>query len=411
MNWRELPQVEYFRLSDRNSQQTLMAAMQDREAGLMRTTHNGTDMNVLYRPFSAEQGYLLFLVPSETLSIPAMRAAEYALARTRRHIDDLVPLAGLIILSVALFALYGSKAITAPLKRLVDAVDDVARGDFSTRVAVKTGDELEELADAFNRMVPQLEEHTRVREALTLASEVQRRLLPQGNPGWRGIDIAGFSIYSEQTGGDYYDYLTVGPASKREIAVTLGDVSGHGVSSALLMATVRALLHSASGQDLAPNEVLQHINEKIVDDVHAGQFMTLFYLRVDVKKGRLRWSSAGHDPAIRFNRLSNQFSELHGHDIPLGVDAGWRFAQHDRTDISSEDIIVIGSDGIWDTRNPRGEFFGKARLRDVIRANQAETAQGICDAVIAALQGFRGGAAQRDDVTAVVFRLTGPRTP
>jgi sigma-B regulation protein RsbU (phosphoserine phosphatase) len=143
-----------------------------------------------------------------------------------------------------------------------------------------------------------------------------------------------------------------------------------------------------------------------VDDVHAGYFMTLFYLVVDLDRRHIEWASAGHDAAIRYRPATDTFSLLEGRDIPLGVERSWRYSDTNSLPFSKNDIILLGTDGIWDTRNEAGEFFGKDRLRDLIRETHLESAAVICDRIVRALRHFRGVSPQRDDVTAVVFRLT-----
>lgn len=387
---------------------TLHQRMREREPGYLRTNYNGRDSVVVYQPFGEQTGDLLFIVPASTLVDPAIRAARYALESTQRHIDRAVPFALGIAAIVMLLAFVGSKTITAPINKLAVAVNRVAAGDFKTRVSIRSGDELQALGEAFNAMVPQLREHTRVREALDLAAEVQRRLLPLESPAVPGIDIAGFSVYSEQTGGDYYDFLTPETGDRKRLGVAIGDVAGHGIASALLMATVRALLRGTAGSAISPGERMNHINRNIVDGVVAGQFMTLCYIDIEPEHGNARWCSAGHEPAIRFNRATNAFSELAGTDIPLGVDGQWEYHDSEIFDLGPDDIVVLATDGIWEARNPRGEFFGKARLRDLIRGHRDASSAAICEAIAAALERFRGTAIQRDDITAVVFRLVPP---
>ena len=403
-DWREPNTARRLELPE-DIASTLRERMREREPGYLRTSYNGRDSVVVYQPFGEQTGDLVFIVPASTLVDPAVRAARYALESTQRHIDRAVPLALAIAAVVMLLAFFGSKTITAPINKLAAAVNRVAAGDFKTRVTIRSGDELQALGEAFNAMVPQLREHTRVREALDLAAEVQRRLLPLASPAIPGIDIAGFSVYSEQTGGDYYDFLCPEATDSDRLGVAIGDVAGHGIASALLMATVRALLRSTANSAISPGERMNHINRNIVDGVVAGQFMTLCYIDIEPARGNARWCSAGHEPAIRFNRSTNTFSQLAGVDIPLGVDGQWQYHDSEISDLSPDDIVVLATDGIWETRNARGEFFGKARLRDLIRANRNASAAAICDAIVTALERFRTTAAQRDDVTAVVFRL------
>jgi sigma-B regulation protein RsbU (phosphoserine phosphatase) len=155
------------------------------------------------------------------------------------------------------------------------------------------------------------------------------------------------------------------------------------------------------------------INERLSDDVHAGRFMTLFYLVVDPAARTLRWSSAGHDPALLYRPADDSMHELAGEDIPLGVDAGWRYRECTPFPGAGGDVVLMGTDGVWDTRNAADEAFGKERLKGLLRTHATLPAAEICGAITEVLQEFRGGAAQTDDLTLVVLRLRSedPRSP
>jgi sigma-B regulation protein RsbU (phosphoserine phosphatase) len=133
--------------------------------------------------------------------------------------------------------------------------------------------------------------------------------------------------------------------------------------------------------------------------------MTLLCLVVDAHQRTLTWVGAGHDPVIVYNPRTDAFSELAGVDLPLGVDAAWPYQQFSSGDWQTGMVLVIGTDGIWETRDAAGQQFGKDRLRGVIRAHGAETAQRIGEAIIAATAAFRGHGPQEDDLTFVVVRL------
>jgi sigma-B regulation protein RsbU (phosphoserine phosphatase) len=381
-----------------------MLALED---GFLRTSYRGEDVFCLYRSFDeVNAGFLVFLVPAAAAVEPAMAAADYALKSTDRQIDALIPIILGLVTAVAVIAFVSARAVTGPVSRLSQAVDRVAGGDFSVRTDIRTGDEFERLGDAFNAMVPQLEKHAQIREAMALAREVQQHLLPHGAPAIDGLDIAGFSLYCDQTGGDYYDFIDLHERGATNIGIAVGDVSGHGLPSALLMTTVRALLHGSANRLVSPPEILQHINHHLVDDLLGGRFMTLFYLLVDVQNRTFNWASAGHDPAIRYDPVKDVFSELSGRDIPLGIDPDWRYEAIERDDYSEEEIVVLGTDGIWDSRSPDGHRFGKERLREIIRAHAAHPAERVCRQIVDELAAFRGNQTQRDDVTGVVLRIT-----
>ena len=405
-DWNKLPAMEPFLTDDAADNKRLLDDMLALKSGFLRTSYRGEDVFCVYRSFDDnDPSFLVFLVPTRAVVAPAMAAADYVLQSTRRQIDALVPIVFGLVGVTAVLAFLCARAITGPVNHLSRAVDEAARGNFGVRVDIRTGDELEHLGNAFNAMVPQLEKHAQVRESLALAREVQQNLLPSAAPDIEGVDLAGFSLYCDQTGGDYFDFIDLRGQGKTRIGVAIGDVSGHGIPSALLMATVRALLHGSAQHLASPPEILQHINQHLVADVHGGRFMTLFYLIVDVEDKTLKWASAGHDPAIRYDLAEQVFSELGGNDIPLGIDCDWQYVTTNQDTWRPAEIILLGTDGIWESRSPGGEPFGKDRLREIIRSHAHESADVICKRIVDELTAFRKTRTQRDDVTAVVLRL------
>jgi len=152
------------------------------------------------------------------------------------------------------------------------------------------------LADRFRNLSL---EHDMIKQSLDLAREVQQNLLPHKNPQMEGLDIAGRSIYCDETGGDYYDFIISDTGENGKLAIAIGDVSGHGISSALLMATVRSSLRQRLSQPGSAGGIISDVNRQLAQDVEdSGQFMTLFYLMIDPTKKHLHWVRAGHDPAI-----------------------------------------------------------------------------------------------------------------
>ncbi|NMC48454.1 MAG: PP2C family protein-serine/threonine phosphatase, partial [Desulfovibrio sp.] len=274
---------------------------------------------------------------------------------------------------------------------------------FSARAHPRGHDELAELGGIFNDMAPQLADRVRMRESLELAMEVQHRLLPKAPPRVPGLDMAALSIYCDETGGDYYDFFTFTGKKSGRLGVVVGDVTGHGVGAALLMATARALLRPRAEEGGTPGEVMAGVNRDLtLDTMGTGRFMTLFYLEIDQATHRLAWARAGHDPALLYDPRSGTFLELDGRGVPLGVVEDASYEDKSATGVPAGAMLVIGSDGIWETRGPDGEMFGKDRLRDIVRDKAAAGSKAVLEAVVQALDDFRGDCPQEDDVTLVV---------
>jgi len=153
-----------------------------------------------------------------------------------------------------------SHGILNPVTQMVKAMIKVEKGDLSASVPVSSNDELGVLAENFNRMTEGLKERYRMRQSLDLAMQVQQNLLPKGNLKYKGFDIAGRSIYCDETGGDYYDFIISGSAENERIGIAIGDVSGHGIPSALLMATGRSSLRQRSSFAGSAASIINDVN-------------------------------------------------------------------------------------------------------------------------------------------------------
>jgi sigma-B regulation protein RsbU (phosphoserine phosphatase) len=304
-----------------------------------------------------------------------------------------------------MLGLYAARSFVRPLKKLTAATERIAEGDMTARADVDTRDEIGELAHIFNGMVPKLQEHSKMQDALRLAMEIQRNLLPQAPPKINGLDIAGLNVPADETGGDYYDFLDLTTWHGGTLAIAVGDVTGHGISAALLMATARAMLRSRATPPGELIDLISDVNVRLYDDTPDERFMTLMYMLVNRDLSYLRLVSAGHDPVIMYDPARGNFSEIEGDDIPLAVDREWKFTEKRYDLIPVGAILLIGTDGIWEARSASGEMFGKDRLNDLLKKHHHEPAAAIVRAVADALVAFSGRTRQKDDVTIVVIKF------
>jgi serine phosphatase RsbU (regulator of sigma subunit) len=249
-------------------------------------------------------------------------------------------------------------------------------------------------------------EHQRVQHSLSLAKEVQQNLLPKSDPKIAGLDISGQSVYCDQTGGDYYDFLQSETQEDGKIGLIVGDVSDHGIPSALLMATVRALFHQRCAAIGSIEQVVADVNRHLAKDVQdSGRFVTLYYMEFDRPNNIVSWVNAGHDAAILYDPAKDAFERLNGGShIALGVieDAAYTSSQRH---IAPGQIILIATDGIWEARNPNGEMFGKDRLYRLIRKNSSATAAQIQSTILQSIRRFQKNAKLEDDMTLVVIKV------
>jgi sigma-B regulation protein RsbU (phosphoserine phosphatase) len=310
-----------------------------------------------------------------------------------------------LVLVTTLLAFAFTRTVTKPLEALAHAAQKLAGGDFQTRVNIKSKDEFGAMGRIFNSVGPRLEAHYRMRQSLDIANEVQQHLLPESPPKLSGLDIEGITLYSDETGGDYFDYLCKEDQKQESLCVVVGDVADHGIPSALLMATVRGFLRLRASMPGRPGEIVSDVNRAFANDVEkSGRFMTLFLAQIDPGRSRIVWVNAGHEPAIMYDPARDTFEHLKGKGMALGVhkDANYKELSFE---IKPGQLIFIGTDGIRETRNHNDEMFGNQRLQQILRQNAKASAQTVKLAILEAVADFRGNQPQEDDLTLVVVKV------
>jgi sigma-B regulation protein RsbU (phosphoserine phosphatase) len=314
-----------------------------------------------------------------------------------------------------------ARRVSGPVVSLVGFMETVGGGDFTARPPKLGGArEFRRLSEALDRMLQDLRDRTRLRSAMGVAKEVQQGLLPARPPEVDGLDVFGVSVYCDETGGDYFDYLVLDmPGSSagdgaaaaagdapRGLLVAVGDVVGHGIGSAIFMAGARAVLHSRAPACGHLGDLMTHLNEQLVGDTGGRRFVTMLLCYVDRRRGTACWANAGHDPAVVYDPLLNTFVDVGaGGDIPLGIEPDVAYVEQPFAALRAGQVIVLGTDGVWETVNAAGEAYGRERLKEVVRALASGSAQQIATAIHRDVESFRGGEHQRDDVTVVVIKV------
>ena len=240
------------------------------------------------------------------------------------------------------------------------------------------------------------------KEQFRVASEIQRSLFPKASPELSGFDVGGVSHPAEAAGGDYYDYLEM-PDSKWGFVV--GDVSGHGVGPALLMAETRAYLRLLAREGDDATEILERANQMISEDVDGERYVTAVYVALDPETKTIHWGSAGHTPGFVINRKGGTNAKLTRTGVPLGMRPDSTYESPKPLSLESGDIVLLATDGIDEAVNAQNEFFGLENAVKVIHENRDASAADIVERLYAAVKEFAGEAAIEDDVTALVIKV------
>lgn len=386
----------------------LLAHMASEDSGVIELPYKGEEAIWAFGSVMKDTRFVI-VAPKKT----AMAMADQAEAEVMLSTKTMYKASGLaaltIFLAVSAVAFVSAKRFTAPMTVMVEAWKRLAQGDYSARINLRAGDERDVLITSFNETVPKLADHLRLSQSMELAQEVQRNLLPAAPPVFPGLDVAGISVYCDETGGDYFDYFMSEREGEATLTAVIGDVTGHGAASALLMATARALFQCATETSDSPAGRMNRANRLLCRDVaDSGRFMTVFWMEICPGRKEIRWVRAGHDPTLLVDPESGEISELLGSGIPMGVSEDYDYQENACVFDKPDMVLAMGTDGIWEARNPSGEMYGKERFYAAIRENAGRGAEEIREAVLTALYAFIADATIEDDVTLVIVKNSRP---
>src|SRR5580704_8242748 len=312
-----------------------------------------------------------------------------------------------------------TRTITTAVDNLYSATQHVQDGDLSFRVRIPHRDQLAALGESFNSMmqsVSTLIEEQRQRQKLenelSIAQEVQRQLFPHTLPKLHGIEIEAICRPARVVSGDYYDFIRISPT---RLAIAVADISGKGISAALLMANVQAALRSdvlryRNGQpgihldQIDTAEIVSHLNLHLFRNTSDERYATVFFGVYDTVTRQLHYTNAGHLPPIYISGGKVRRLETGGMVVGLFNDVPF---EQGSVEIEHGGILVAYSDGLIEPENVYGEEFGTTRLIDVATRNKDASSHAIAEAMMHAADEWSGSPEQADDMTVIVMRFSG----
>ncbi len=253
--------------------------------------------------------------------------------------------------------------------------------------------------------IRRISERERMTRELEIARTVQMSLLPKENPLAEGYDIAGVCLPALEVGGDYYDFFQLGDG---KIGIAIGDVSGKGVPAAIYMTLTKGILQSHAGESMSPKDVLHKLNRQMYQNIERNSFVSMFYAVLDMKKSKIRFSRAGHNPAILAQRSTNTSTMIQPKGIALGLEEGKQFSaylEEHEIPLQSGDVLTFYTDGFTEATNEMGDEYDEHRLEKVIAGHKHESANGIIQRVVRSVKSFVGSSPQHDDMTMVVLKV------
>jgi sigma-B regulation protein RsbU (phosphoserine phosphatase) len=322
-----------------------------------------------------------------------------------------------------------TRTVTGAVAQLYNATEHINRGNFSHRISVKSHDQLATLANSFNSMTESIEnlieeqkEKQRLQNELTIAQEVQEQLYPQHISQLASLEVYGFCRPARTVSGDYYDFLTL---NSDKLILAVGDVSGKGISAALLMATIHSAVRAYSlegtpslrepvgagaslllpptsnGSELSSGAMLSQLNHQLYQSTPAEKYATLFLGLYDGLERKLTYSNGGHLPPIILGE-DGSVRRLEQGGTVIGLFDN-RCYEESTVAMRRGEIFLAFSDGVTEPENDFGEF-GEQRLIDLVWEHRSQPLARISEIVTAAVDDWIGANEQPDDITLVLAR-------
>ncbi len=321
--------------------------------------------------------------------------------------------AGLVVLLLVfyamavLFAAVLIFSITRAVNRIEKGTKAVERGDFTYRIAMKPQNQLGEMAQSFDRMTESIAtllvnvaENERLQSEIEIAASIQRNLLPKEGPQFRGVSFSAHFEPTASIGGDYYDVFNI---DKTRLAVAIGDVSGHGLSTGLVMAMVKAAITTLVEEGAEETSLFHRLNDLVFRSTERRAFMTLAFTIFDLEKGTIRHTNAGH----LYPYLLREGQKPRGIEVPslpLGVRS--TISTHTaEVDLQEGDAIVYLSDGIVEAQDEHGEPFGFDQLEALLSRSVDRSPSTIRDQILEAVARHCGTRPADDDRTVMILRF------
>ncbi|MDR1985803.1 MAG: SpoIIE family protein phosphatase [Treponema sp.] len=413
---------ENYLQSDNPGLRELTQRMINLESGIMELEMDGVAVYVAYHPLETINWSLSVMVPIEEVITPArlieqdiIHLTKIKLAEIDRIIVGVCLVMVMVIVVVAVISLFLalrlSNSLTAPIIALSDGALTVSAGSLDYRFEIKTGDELEALSDAFNRMISDIQyisgEKERIGAELNVATKIQASMLPCIFPPFP--ERKEFDVYAEmhpakEVGGDFYDFFLV---DKNKLAVIIADVSGKGVPAALFMVIAKTLIKTQAQMDKPLDEVFYAVNNQLCENNDTSMFVTAFIGLMEIDTGKFTYVNAGHNPPV-IKHGDQGFTWLATKPgIILGTMENIRFKMMEFT-LAEEDMLFLYTDGVNEAMNLQSELFGSERILEVLNAGISKNnlIEDYIKDMIHEIEVFADGAEQADDITMLMLQRT-----
>jgi sigma-B regulation protein RsbU (phosphoserine phosphatase) len=399
------------------------------EYGVQQCDFDGSEKYIAYAPIKSTNWSIGVVMPVDEIVMPPKITKQKIISRKKYTEKDIKKrltsmkwhslgffLAIIIIISIIAVKL--SNTITKPLLSVNKGAQVIGNGQLDHKIDIKTGDELEDLADAFNKMaddlkiyIKNLQETTAAKEKiqseLNVAREIQLGLLHKIFPPFP--DCSQFDLYAtlepaKEVGGDLYDFFFM---DDDHLCFALGDVSDKGVPAALFMTITMALIRNTAQASSSPAFMMSKINDTLSADNPRSMFVTLIIGILNIRTGEVLYANGGHNPPILIRDndrpvfkkklsgpLVGHMDGLPFNDIALKMNPG--------------DYLFLYTDGVTEALNSKNEFFSDERLLSEIGNAEEKDVEGITREIRTKVRKYTGSAPQSDDIAMMMIRFNGP---
>jgi phosphoserine phosphatase len=291
--------------------------------------------------------------------------------------------------------LVGVLQLLNPAKACIDPLEE----KIAEALASQAGVAIQRVRLLEERMVK-----LKLERDLALARQIQMNVLPRSLPAVPGYDLAVYGKPAEETGGDIYDLIRVGADAAAPLLMLLADATGHGIGPALSVTQVRSMLRIGLRLDATLDQMLEHINRQLAEDLGGARFVTAFLGSLDPIEHRLHYHAAGQGPLLHYHAAERGCEWLAASTLPMGIMEDLDIEAPPALKMGPGDVVALLTDGFYEYQDAQGVQMGKDRIGCAVERHRDGTAQQILDALTDDLRAFANGAPQLDDLTAIIIK-------
>lgn len=429
--WDKSFETENLLYSDNIKLRKIIEDMVAGNSRISRCTFEEGEKYIAYAPITCTNWSIGIVMPVEEVIAPALATRSRIISvteNTNAHINKQIKsvrnILGaifiIIIFIVSVIAYRLSKKITEPILALSKGAKIVGGGNLDYHLEVKTGDEVEDLANAFNKMTDDLKTYTknlkettaakeRIESELKIAAEIQVSMLPRIFPPFpkrKEFDIFATMDPAKEVGGDFYDFFFIG---ENKLCFFIGDVSGKGVPAALFMVISRTLLKTEALRGFPPDQILFRVNNILCPDNDACMFVTIFCAILNIEIGEIQFANAGHNPPlVCANGHGFEFIQM-PRGFVVGTMENTKF-ESKKLILKPDDVIFTYTDGVTEAMNLEAKLFSGERLKQSLSNLEGKDITNIIHEIRVQIKAFAQGMPQSDDITMLALKYNGKGT-